>query len=238
MIEGMEIVTNLIGRYAIFEEVYLRQPMTAIDRLKASLVALYAAVLIFLSKAHHYYDQNTATRFAKSLIRFTDITVDELMQDVRTRQDNVEREAQLVATEILQNTSQNVHSLTQRADSIISQVSALSLQVLANANTTCTNGRLDILQHVLLDLGKPIQRMASQLSDLVDGLKREERNKILQWLSTVPFSLHHQAVRKDRLRDSGTWMLQGIQFSHWKESSSSATLWLHGIPGSGKSKLA
>jgi hypothetical protein len=80
--------------------------------------------------------------------------------------------------------------------------------------------------------------MASRLSDLHDGLEREDRNKILQWISTTPYSLHHQAVRKDRLLDSGDWMLRNARFKEWMESSSSATLWLHGIPGSGKSKLA
>jgi hypothetical protein len=83
-----------------------------------------------------------------------------------------------------------------------------------------------------------MQRMASRLSDLVDGLQREDRSKILQWISTIPYSLHHQAVRKDRLPDSGDWMLRNARFKEWMESSSSATLWLHGIPGSGKSKLA
>jgi len=91
MIEGMEVITNLIARYAIFEDLYLRQAMTATARLKASLVALYAAILVFLGKGYRYYNQHTATRIAKSVVKFTDNTMDELMSDIRNKQGDVEK---------------------------------------------------------------------------------------------------------------------------------------------------
>jgi hypothetical protein len=238
MIEGMEVITNLIARYAIFEDLYLRQEMRATNRLKASLVSLYAAILIFLAKGHHYYTRSIATRIAKSVVKFTDNTIDELMHDIKSRQADVEKEAQLVAVEILQDTSQNISHLDQKVDTISSQVSALSSQIMAHNIAIPTGENTDILRRVLLELDRPMQRMASRLSDLVDGLQREDRSKILQWISTIPYSLHHQTVRKDRLPDSGDWMLRNARFKEWMQSSSSATLWLHGIPGSGKSKLA
>jgi hypothetical protein len=120
MIEGMEVITNLTARYAIFEDLYLRQAVMATTRLKESLVSLYAAILVFLAKRHHYYNQSTAIRIANSVIKFTDNIIEELMYDIRNRQADVEKEAQLVAVEILQNTSQNINHLAQKADKISS----------------------------------------------------------------------------------------------------------------------
>jgi hypothetical protein len=37
---------------------------------------------------------------------------------------------------------------------------------------------------------------------------------------------------------TGRWLLEDRLFHKWKEESTSSILWLHGIPGSGKSKLA
>lgn len=41
----------------------------------------------------------------------------------------------------------------------------------------------------------------------------------------------------DRLPETGTWILRRQEFLNWDSSNASQILWLHGIPGSGKSKL-
>jgi hypothetical protein len=64
MLEGMELVSNLITRYAIIEDLYLQTTSAAKDRLTQPLVKLYAAILKYLSKARRYYDRNTAGAFA------------------------------------------------------------------------------------------------------------------------------------------------------------------------------
>ena len=63
MVEGMELISNLITRYAIFEDLYLQRTSTVVDQLSQSLVNLYAAVLKYLSEARRYYSQNTASAF-------------------------------------------------------------------------------------------------------------------------------------------------------------------------------
>ena len=67
MVQGMELVSNLITRYAIFEDLYLQRTSTVADQLSQSLVNLYAAVLKYLSEARKYYSQNTASPFDVSL---------------------------------------------------------------------------------------------------------------------------------------------------------------------------
>ena len=63
MVQGMELVSNLITRYAIFEDLYLQRISTVADQLSQSLVNLYAAVLKYLSETRRYYSQNTASSF-------------------------------------------------------------------------------------------------------------------------------------------------------------------------------
>ncbi|KAB8295087.1 hypothetical protein EYC80_007025 [Monilinia laxa] len=64
------------------------------------------------------------------------------------------------------------------------------------------------LVRALKDLEAPIQRITSQISDIQDHLKEKER-----------------------------WLLKKKEFEEWMNTSTSSILWLHGIPGSGKSML-
>jgi hypothetical protein len=64
-----------------------------------------------------------------------------------------------------------------------------------------------------------------------------QRGEILQWLSREPCIEHHQQTQNGVLPGSGQWLLFDPQFKRWKDESASAILWLHGIQGSGKSKL-
>lgn len=57
----------------------------------------------------------------------------------------------------------------------------------------------------------------------------EKREKMLDWISNVPFNQHHSNIRQDRLPDSGQWLLQKKEYKIWLEDSSCSILWLHGI---------
>jgi len=94
------------------------------------------------------------------------------------------------------------------------------------------------LRRVLAELQQPINRISADLSKLQDILEQETRVKILKSISKIPYTLHHKTVSKGRLPSSGEWLLQKNAYKAWRMESSSSILWLHGIPGSGKSKLA
>ena len=64
VVEGATSIAELICRYAIFEDVYLQSPSPAAVELRRALVKLYAAVMIFLSKAKSYFEQNTASKLS------------------------------------------------------------------------------------------------------------------------------------------------------------------------------
>lgn len=94
------------------------------------------------------------------------------------------------------------------------------------------------LLEILTDLQQPIDRLGTQLDIIQDGLERQKRIQILRSISTIPYTAHHKAARKDRLEGSGQWLLKRQVFQQWRSESTSSALWLHGIPGSGKTKLA
>ncbi|KAF8499924.1 hypothetical protein JB92DRAFT_2677543, partial [Gautieria morchelliformis] len=64
----------------------------------------------------------------------------------------------------------------------------------------------------------------------------ERREEIYKWLSAPEHLSKHRNARKKRQETTGLWFVQGEQFEEWKESPRSF-LWLHGIPGAGKTVL-
>lgn len=93
------------------------------------------------------------------------------------------------------------------------------------------------LERILHDFNKPITRMAVQMDDLHDNLNREERTKIFHWLSKIDYGRHHDDLSKHLLPDTGQWLFDSQQFIEWGQSNLSSILWIHGIPGSGKTRL-
>lgn len=57
--EGVEVVSNLIARYTIVEQLYLRRPSAANDQLTQAIIKLYTAIMKYLCKAKTYYQRNT-----------------------------------------------------------------------------------------------------------------------------------------------------------------------------------
>lgn len=60
MAEGLELVSNLITRCAVWEDLYLMKQSAMQDQFIEALIKLYEAVLIYLGKAGKYYKQNSA----------------------------------------------------------------------------------------------------------------------------------------------------------------------------------
>ncbi|KAI5840807.1 hypothetical protein DFP73DRAFT_557932 [Morchella snyderi] len=64
MLVGIEVITNLMGRCAIYEELYLGTGFDTAQRVEEALVKLYADMLTYMINAKHYYAENTIVRIA------------------------------------------------------------------------------------------------------------------------------------------------------------------------------
>jgi len=61
VVEGVAWIAELICRHAVLEDLYLAQTSKAAEELQRALVALYAAILIYLSTAKHYLEQGSVS---------------------------------------------------------------------------------------------------------------------------------------------------------------------------------
>jgi NACHT domain len=64
-----------------------------------------------------------------------------------------------------------------------------------------------------------------------------EQNKIIQWLQYTDPSTNHNAACERREPLTGNWLLQSDDFATWRREPKQL-LWLHGIPGCGKTILS
>jgi hypothetical protein len=63
VVEGLAWMAELICRHAVLEEIYLRQSSKASEELQRALITLYAAVLVYLTKAKRFLEQNFASKY-------------------------------------------------------------------------------------------------------------------------------------------------------------------------------
>lgn len=84
----------------------------------------------------------------------------------------------------------------------------------------------------------PLESIAADVSEIHDTIKGRKRIDILKWISLIPFARHHDRARDGRLAESGQWLLDDSTFREWGNTAPHPVLWLHGIPGAGKTKLA
>ncbi|KAM7197300.1 hypothetical protein V8F33_005728 [Rhypophila sp. PSN 637] len=224
VLSSIESIANAIAAGTIFELRYLRRYESKLDifsQLSSAVRTLYAAILRYLSAVLQYYSHNTATRLVKS-IGTSKADFEEKFKPVETARKVVWELGQLAEAE--------------KSDWVLAEINGLQHGQKFQAERE--QQQFETLGRLLSEIQAPIDRIGIQLKEIQDGLERETRAKILRAISNIQYSSHHKSARKGRLQGSGQWLLQKPEYRAWREDSASAVLWLHGIPGSGKTKLA
>ena len=93
------------------------------------------------------------------------------------------------------------------------------------------------LLKILNEIQNPVSRIETQVDESRQALDEMQRDRILDSISTIPYPQHQAKVHKRVLSGTGKWMLDHPLVNKWLSPSASQMLWLHGIPGSGKSSL-
>ncbi|KAK6507970.1 hypothetical protein TWF481_006390 [Arthrobotrys musiformis] len=95
---------------------------------------------------------------------------------------------------------------------------------------------------VLSSIERNVNEMRTNVQDTSDDVKSIARKmkseKIDRWLSAPDPSTNYHKGLERRHEGSGTWFLKSKQFDEWRTSQKSSLLWLHGIPGCGKTILS
>lgn len=84
------------------------------------------------------------------------------------------------------------------------------------------------LKGFLKDMQAPILRTDFGVATLCQKLERSERQKILEWISGIPYRENHDFARRGRTSGTGEWLLRNKRYREWRASSASMILWLHG----------
>ena len=84
------------------------------------------------------------------------------------------------------------------------------------------------------DCLRDVKRMVANVESLT---RDKRRDKIYEWLSPPDPSTNYKASIEKRYEGTGRWFLESNQFMEWKLGSQQF-LWLHGIPGCGKTILS
>lgn len=69
VVESATSIAEIICRFAVFEDVWLQSQSAATNELERALVKFYTAIMIYLSKAKRYFDENTACEFGVLIIK-------------------------------------------------------------------------------------------------------------------------------------------------------------------------
>lgn len=229
MLEGLEIVFNLIAKFEVVERLYLRRSSGLQQGLTEAIITTYTSILEFLLEANQYFAQKTILRIAKSILQLEEITT-RYVAKIKSNSNRVEEFVRLISGEILSNTDRSVTqmvdkiSLLETHSNILHDIDAHT----ENLQATIDN-ELESLQSVLKDLNQPTTRIATQISAIEDNLKEEERLRVFKWLTTVSYTSHHLTKVKSLLPGSGQWLLQTPHFVEWMNSSTPSILWLHGV---------
>ncbi|EWG55613.1 hypothetical protein FVEG_13593 [Fusarium verticillioides 7600] len=84
---------------------------------------------------------------------------------------------------------------------------------------------------------KTVLRLRDQINNNTKRIEEDDYIKMISWMSTSPFSIHHETISESRTPNFGQWLLKHEAYRNWCESSSSSTLWIRGTTGSGKTNL-
>ncbi|KAF8487513.1 hypothetical protein DFH94DRAFT_29981 [Russula ochroleuca] len=218
LIDLFERIENFFIRLGTYVELPPTSEMTDI------IVKVMVDVLLILALVTREIKQGKIKRFVKKLVGKSDI------EDALRRLDKLTlEESRMAAAQGLRAT----HGVDERVMSLGDEVRVANI-------------KLDDVFDGGENVREELQKVARDVGDLVKDASDDKRNQLLQdiaklrqdlanWLSPPDPSINFNTADHARHKGTAEWFTQSSVFNNWKESSS--LLWIHGIPGSGKSVL-
>lgn len=238
ILEAAAEIAQTVNYCQVLELQHLPSTSRGSILFKDVLTRLYAAILECLAKVKAYFEKNKIQRVIEAVLmdEQTVLVVLDKIQKLRLEVDRYvsscryhdQRATQNDIQDLFSQYSSVVRSFSEPLDQVSSKVGAL----LTNISDSST--RFDIL---LAAIKTPLNRVLVDVNGLAKSLQNNERARILKWLSSIEYLKYHNENQRSVLDGTGKWLPAHSIFTSWRETSTSSILWLHGIPGSGKTKL-
>lgn len=209
-IDGLEVVSQVVRRYAEIEKIYLRDqdPVDSRD-LEAELVQLYKWVLEYEARAACQFNRNTAIRIARNIveadgwagiiesIKKSDLTCGRFISIVDAKDQRKGR---------------------TRLESVLAEQ--------------------DMMMNRLLQTSRDQDETNRNLwSKHQEWRQTDEERNCHQVFRTSEYE-RHKSRNPDRVKETCEWFLGHLNFRQWLESEGSSLLWVSADPGCGKSVLS
>jgi hypothetical protein len=81
---------------------------------------------------------------------------------------------------------------------------------------------------LLESLDKPLKRIDNKVEQVLDILAENERQKALDFVSTIRVGADHTTITDARTEKTCEWLIGNAEFREWEESSCSLLFWLQG----------
>ncbi|KAK2732411.1 hypothetical protein FQN57_002913 [Myotisia sp. PD_48] len=213
LLVGLDKIFYLINRCSIYERLYPYDYSIekAHENFEAALTRVYTLILSFLATALKIYKQKTLVRTVNAI--WSVETINEFSKSFQDSTIQLDIEVQ------------NCERSYNHHDRLLSNEQAVNLK------------RLLVELESFKELKDSVQAIDTKVENIWHNLHRKEIEEILTWASNIPYIDHHNNLTNGRIDGTGLWFLETQIYQNWRSSPESTIMWLHGIPGAGKSKL-
>ncbi|KXG48154.1 Tetratricopeptide-like helical [Penicillium griseofulvum] len=214
-----------IGRW----ETYL-QLWPATPRLSAALVELLAQIINFLVRASTYHQTPPHKRYVKASFTFFNEKVENILASITRLADNAEKEA-LLASQVEQRKQFTRASADSKTQALISEG---QMHMLRNINLKCES-LAAMSRKSQNNQESALVALASCLRDAQVHEIQNRQQAAIRWIRqglSATVNIPHWE------KDTCEWITTHKAFLAWKADGYQTPLWIHGIPGCGKSVLA
>ncbi|CZT01742.1 uncharacterized protein RAG0_09217 [Rhynchosporium agropyri] len=222
---GSNILSVLyhIGRW---EEYLHLHPASA--RLSTIIIELFAHLISFLVRSKRFYEINPAKRYVKAAFSAFNEKIDGTLRKVAELADAAEREAHLASQQEQNRQWKAVASeRTEQAGFREAQNGAM-----ANINSKCDTIMEDIQGLANETLPGVISHLAKEANIKIFY---ETRKEVIKWLRPEYTGSYPTT---DWEEGTCQWITKHEKFRTWKLGGTGSVLWIHGIPGCGKSVIS
>lgn len=265
MLEGTELVSQLIIQYPVMEKTYARIDSDLSKVLRDSLLSFYCILLKFQIRAITYFDKNK--KVPRALTGLNPISVADLLKlrsAVIDAKAKVDQNISIVHYDFMKcgieelKLGQNEILTGQKEQLAITRNGILSL---AQSTGSAIKGQTAFMQTQFVELdARQQKRMEIMMNEVVnqwqgpldsimkammkaDEEKRlaREQNKLAEirrWLSVALPDKDHDDAKAKRPISLGGWLLNHRKFVEWNMSPASSILWVYGLAGTGKTNLS